>query len=161
MIRSDRALTAATLHDAATSLSSHAAVTEVRAVSTLMSDTMRQPSLRVTLLSWLSVATVLLAAIGTFGLVSQSVRQRQRELAIGSALGANRKRLVGSIVSYALAAAAAGVVVGGLGALALVCTMQVSCTASPRTTRVLCRSGARPPRCHHRCRGDSSVPCDA
>lgn len=53
-----------------------------------------------------------LSAIGLFGVLSQLVAQRTREIGIRMALGANRGRLRASVVGTGLRLAGAGVVVG-------------------------------------------------
>ena len=65
-----------------------------------------------TLLLWFCGATLLLAAIGVYGVVAQAVTERLREIAIRVALGAQPRELTLSFVRTALAAGAAGLVIG-------------------------------------------------
>jgi predicted permease len=118
-IRSDRPLAMAEVRDAILSVSPRVAVTELRTVSDMIGAATRQPAFRMTLLLWFAAASLLLAGIGMYGLVSQAVTQRLRELAIRLALGAEPARLVAAIVCRALAAAVAGLIIGGVSALAL------------------------------------------
>ncbi|MGE0360004.1 MAG: ADOP family duplicated permease [Vicinamibacterales bacterium] len=71
------------------------------------------------LLSWLSVLfaalAALLAVVGVYGVMSCTVAQRERELAIRAAVGATRPMLLGLVVREGLAMSAAGL---GLGAAA-------------------------------------------
>jgi ABC-type antimicrobial peptide transport system permease subunit len=62
---------------------------------------------------------LLLAAAGIYGLLSRRVAERHRELGIRSALGASTPKIVGLVVRDGGQLAAAGVVLGGAGALAL------------------------------------------
>ncbi|MGD9906020.1 MAG: ADOP family duplicated permease [Vicinamibacterales bacterium] len=71
------------------------------------------------LLSWLSVLfaglAALLAVVGVYGVMSCTVAQRERELAIRAAMGATRPMLLGLVVREGLAMSVAGL---GLGAAA-------------------------------------------
>jgi predicted permease len=118
-IRSDRQVGMGEVRDAVASVSPRAAATEFRTVSDLIGEATRQPAFRMTLLLWFAAASLLLAGIGMYGLVSQTVAQRTHELAIRLALGAEPNGLVAGIVFRALATAAAGLIVGALSVLAL------------------------------------------
>ncbi|HTK51836.1 MAG TPA: ADOP family duplicated permease [Gemmatimonadaceae bacterium] len=61
------------------------------------------------------VIALLLAAIGLYGVVSQSVVQRTRELAIRSALGATPRGLFTTVLRDGMKPALTGAVVGALG----------------------------------------------
>jgi putative ABC transport system permease protein len=64
------------------------------------------------LLALFSVFTVVLAAIGTWGVVAQAVAERQRELGLRLALGAGDGSVVTMVLRQSLAAAALGVSFG-------------------------------------------------
>ena len=59
-----------------------------------------------------SIIVLLLASAGIYALMSFTVSQRQKEIGIRMALGADRRRIVTSIFAHALAQLAAGVVLG-------------------------------------------------
>ena len=80
---------------------------------------MARPRLTMFLLVLFGLAALALAAIGTYGIVAYSVTQRTREIGIRMALGALRTRVVATVVWQALRLAAAGLVCGGVAALAL------------------------------------------
>jgi macrolide transport system ATP-binding/permease protein len=61
---------------------------------------------------------VLLAAIGLYGVMSNTVSQSTRELGLRMALGAGTSDLLGRVMSHGLALAAAGTVLGVAAALA-------------------------------------------
>ena len=73
--------------------------------------------------SWLSssfaVLTLLLAAVGLFGLLSFQVTQRTREIGVRMALGATRGRVLGSILLRGVVVTATGLLLGALLSLAL------------------------------------------
>jgi predicted permease len=71
--------------------------------------------------AWIGVfgaIALLLAAIGLYGIVAQSVLQRSRELAVRSALGASPRGILMAVLGDGMRLAAIGGVVGGLGSLA-------------------------------------------
>jgi putative ABC transport system permease protein len=65
-----------------------------------------------TLLLWFCGASLLLAAIGIYGIVAQTVTERRREIAIRIALGAQPRELTLSFVRKAMAAGASGLAIG-------------------------------------------------
>ena len=65
------------------------------------------------------VVSLILAAVGTYGLMSFSVNQRFNEIAVRSAFGAERGNLLSMFVKRALQLAAIGIVLGIAGAVAM------------------------------------------
>jgi len=68
--------------------------------------------------------SLLLAAIGLYGVVAQHVLQRTRELAVRAALGATPRDLLTLVLGDGTRLAALGAVVGVLGALAAARVLQ-------------------------------------
>jgi putative ABC transport system permease protein len=86
---------------------------EVVARSTAQSDF---NALVITLFAWLSVS---LAALGLYGVMSYTIAQRTREIAVRMALGASAWRARRMIFEEAFRLTGAGVVIGAVASLAL------------------------------------------
>ena len=90
----------------------------VYAVSTMSENILkRMAALRLInfLLSAFSVIALLLAAIGTYGVMSVSVNNRAPEFAIRQALGAEPRNLLVSVLKQGLVLAAIGIAIGLVG----------------------------------------------
>jgi ABC-type antimicrobial peptide transport system permease subunit len=70
------------------------------------------------LLGLFAGAAVFLAAVGLFGVMATSVRQRSRELSLRLALGATPNRLRAAVMGQALALACIGLAIGLVASLA-------------------------------------------
>jgi predicted permease len=118
-VRSDGRLTMADVRNAARSINARAGVTEFRNVPDMIAVATRQPSFRMTLLSWFAGVGLLLSAVGVYGLVSQAVNQRLREVAIRLALGAPSAHVLVTVTYGALFVGITGVAVGTFAAFML------------------------------------------
>ena len=90
-----------------------------RPVSELVGDMTAQRRLNTLLLSVFGIVAAVLAAVGVYGVLAYSVQQRTRELGVRVALGATTGTLLKLVLSEGLTLAAAGIVLGLVGALAL------------------------------------------
>ena len=78
----------------------------------------------VVLLSLFAGGGVLLAAIGTYGLVRQDVSQRTQEIGVRIALGASRRNVASLVLRRCLVLTAVGLAVGWSGSLAIAGIME-------------------------------------
>lgn len=80
---------------------------------------MARTSFTLVMLAIAGSMSLLLGIVGLYGVIAYSVSQRRRELGIRSALGAQRRELIGMFVRHAMWLTVAGVVCGIVAALAL------------------------------------------
>jgi putative ABC transport system permease protein len=78
------------------------AVAHVATLGELMDRNAARHRFNMTMLFWLGICAAILAAAGVYTVVSEASAARERELMIRSALGAERLRLVGHVISRAL-----------------------------------------------------------
>ena len=71
------------------------------------------------LLSFYSMAGLVLAAVGIYGVLANSVSQQTKEIAIRIALGAHRWKLIRIILYHGLILTTVGLIIGYVGALSL------------------------------------------
>ncbi len=94
-------------------------VESVKPLNDIVTNSIAQPRFRTTLLSAFAIAALVLAIVGVYGVLSYAVAQRQRELGIRAALGAEPKDLLKLVISQGLTLTATGVAAGLAGAFAL------------------------------------------
>jgi putative ABC transport system permease protein len=94
-------------------------IEELRTLDQLVSQTIAQPKFRTTLLSAFAGAALLLAVIGVYGVLSYAVAQRQRELGIRAALGAEPRDLLKLVLGHGLRLTGGGIIAGLAGAFAV------------------------------------------
>jgi putative ABC transport system permease protein len=95
------------------------AVANVETLEKIESQSVAPARLRTVLLAIFAGIAVLLAAVGIYGVVSYSVAQRVREMAIRLALGASPGGLLKFVIGKAMLMVLVGLALGGVAALAL------------------------------------------
>jgi putative ABC transport system permease protein len=88
------------------------AANDVASLQTLVDDARAIPRLQMLLLAVFAVVAVALTALGTYGVMSQSVASRQRELAVRLAVGATPRRVGGMVLGEHARLAIAGIALG-------------------------------------------------
>jgi predicted permease len=121
----DPAALAPVLRDAVRQLDPEMVVGETATLERRLGDSVSQPRVAAAVLTGFAAAALVLAAIGVYGVLSYSVSQRTRELAVRSALGADRRRLLLMVVGEGLTVTAAGAA-AGLVASALLTRLMTS-----------------------------------
>jgi putative ABC transport system permease protein len=92
---------------------------EVQTMEQWLSQFRSQPRLRATLFSIFAGLALVLAAVGIYGVLSQSVAQRTHEIGLRMALGAQPADVLRLVVLRGIAPALVGVGIGVVAALAL------------------------------------------
>ena len=94
-------------------------VTSVQSVDEIMDSSRAQPRFLTWLLGIFSGTALVLAVIGIYGLLAYSVTQRQHELGIRLALGAQRSHILNLVIRQGLVLAMAGIGIGLIAAILL------------------------------------------
>jgi ABC-type antimicrobial peptide transport system permease subunit len=126
------------------SMTPHVALAAVRTFDDVVETATRTSGL----LSWLSALFGALAAalaiLGIYSVMSYTVAQRERELAIRAAVGANRSTLLGLVVKEGLALSAVGIAAGAViafGASGILGTLLYDVSANDPTVFLLSAGG--------------------
>jgi ABC-type antimicrobial peptide transport system permease subunit len=88
-------------------------------MESVFAESIRRPTLLAWLLGAFAGLALLLAAVGTYGVLSYMATERRREIGIRIALGAGRSGVLALVVKQGLQLTVIGVVVGLAGALGL------------------------------------------
>jgi predicted permease len=94
-------------------------VVRLRDMDSVFAESIRRPRLLAQLLGAFAGLALLLAAIGTYGVLSYMVTERRREIGIRVALGAPRSHVLAQIMKQGLQVTALGLTIGLAGALAV------------------------------------------
>lgn len=94
-------------------------LTRIRTMDEVAAETIEQPRFRASLVSVFALLSLVLAAVGIFGVIAFSVSQRTREFGIRMALGAQSHHVLTLVLRRGAQIAGAGVLAGMFGALAL------------------------------------------
>jgi predicted permease len=99
-------------------------IIRLRAMDEVFSESLNRPRLIASLLGVFAGLAPLLAAVGTYGVLSYMVTERRREIGIRMALGAARGRVLRLVMSQGLTLAGIGAALGIAGSLALTRLME-------------------------------------
>jgi putative ABC transport system permease protein len=99
-------------------------IVQLRDMESVFGDSVSRQRFLSLLLGIFAAVALLLAAIGTYGVLSYLVTERQREIGIRVALGASAGGIVRLVLRQGLSITLAGLVIGMAGALALAKVVQ-------------------------------------
>jgi predicted permease len=94
-------------------------IVRLREMDDVFEASIERPRLLAQLLGGFAILALLLAAIGTYGVLSYMVAERRREIGIRMALGADQGSVLGQIMKQGLMLTSIGIVAGLAGAFAL------------------------------------------
>jgi len=98
-------------------------VTRMRTMDEVASEATRGPRFRATLVSTFATIALVLAAVGIFGVLTFSVRERTREFGVRVALGATTRDILRLVVRSGVKLAGTGVAIGLFAAALLTRTL--------------------------------------
>ena len=99
-------------------------IIRLRNMEDVFRDSVRRPRMLMQLLTGFAGLALLLAAIGTYGVLSYMVTQQRREIGIRMALGAERVTVLRAVMGHGLKLTCAGLVAGLAAALVLTRLME-------------------------------------
>jgi ABC-type antimicrobial peptide transport system permease subunit len=94
-------------------------VAEVRLMEDYVNDARAQTRFTLTLISVFAALALILAAIGLYGVISYSLRQRVQEFGVRMAFGAGERSIVGLVVGHGMVLAVTGIGLGMIAAFIL------------------------------------------
>jgi predicted permease len=116
-------LTAA-VRGAVRDVNSRVAIFNVRTMGQVVADSLWELNLYRWAIGLFAALSLVLAAIGLYGVISYGVSSRTREFAVRLALGSDPIRLIGMVVTRGVSLTALGLAAGGVGAIAAAPLMQ-------------------------------------
>jgi ABC-type antimicrobial peptide transport system permease subunit len=94
-------------------------VVRLRDIEEVFAESIQRPRLLAQLLAVFAAVALLLAAIGTYGVLSWMVAERRSDIGIRMALGADRWSVVAQVMRQGLVLTTIGIIAGLAGAFAL------------------------------------------
>ncbi len=110
---------ASTIRSRLVEIDKTAMVSDVRTIEQVLADSIAPRRFNVFLFGTFAASALLLALIGIYGVIANSVAQRTHEIGVRRALGAERGTVVGMVVRQGMVIAIAGLLSGLAAALAL------------------------------------------
>jgi putative ABC transport system permease protein len=117
--RSDPGSFAAAVRKQVLALDRNQPISDIKTLSAVLDSSESQRRLMFSLLGVFSVVATLLAMLGLYSVISYSVVERTREIAIRQALGAQRGSILALVLRQGLGLALGGIVLGVVGAVGL------------------------------------------
>ena len=108
----DPAALAQPLRQVAAAIDPELPLYNLQTLDQIVADSVAQPRFNSLLLGLFAGLALLLATLGVYGVISYSVTQGRREIGVRLALGAERSRIVGLVLSRGLRLVALGLVLG-------------------------------------------------
>ena len=119
----DRSLVADNLQGVVASLDADTPVSRIRPVEDVVAQAVSRPRFATWLVMGFAALGIALGMIGLYGVVAYTAARQQRDIGIRLALGAAPARVRARVVRQALAFAGAGVIIGEIGAAALMSSL--------------------------------------
>jgi ABC-type antimicrobial peptide transport system permease subunit len=94
-------------------------IVRLREMDDVLQESIRRPRLLSHVINMFAALALLIAVIGTYGLLSYTVTNRQREIGIRLALGASRAAILAHILRWGVALVLIGTVAGGAAAIGM------------------------------------------
>jgi putative ABC transport system permease protein len=107
-----------TVRSAVQSLDPNLALFNVRTMPQIVAESMQDTSYEAVLLGTMAALALILASVGTYGVMSYVVGQRTNEIGIRMALGARPIEIMGMVLREVFSVVGAGIAVGLAGAMA-------------------------------------------
>ena len=116
--RGDAASLTAAVSSAIWSVDKDQPIVRIATLDDIVASTARERRFALLLFEAFGLAALLLTAVGVYGVVSNGVSDRLREIGIRTALGASRATILGAVLGEGARMAGTGIAIGVLGALA-------------------------------------------